>query len=50
MQLSDSGKSAAAYMVPTQEVEIELKVKNSLFIGTAGYTPSVEVARFALNF
>ncbi len=48
MQLSDSGKSAA-YMVPTKEVEVELKVKNSLFIGTAGYTPSVEIARSDFN-
>jgi hypothetical protein len=48
MQLSDPGKSST-YMVPTQEVEVELKVKNSVFIGTAGYTPSVEIARFGFN-
>jgi hypothetical protein len=32
-------------MVPAEEVEVEFKVKNSLFISSAGNTPTVELAR-----
>ena len=34
------------YTVPAEEAEVEIKVKNSLFISTASNTPSVESARF----
>ena len=48
MLSSESGKATAKarYNVPLEETEIEIKVKNSRFIGTGGYTPSVEAARF----
>jgi uncharacterized YigZ family protein len=33
------------YPIPAGEARIELRVKNSRFIGRAGYTPSVEAAK-----
>ncbi len=33
------------YPIPTGEAQIELQVKNSRFVGRAGYTPSVEEAK-----
>jgi uncharacterized YigZ family protein len=33
------------YPIPAGEVRVELMVKNSRFIGRAGYTPSVEAAK-----
>eukprot|EP00802_Teleaulax_amphioxeia_P015443 Tamp_15533.p1 GENE.Tamp_15533~~Tamp_15533.p1 ORF type:complete len:199 (-),score=39.91 Tamp_15533:319-915(-) len=32
-------------MIPSAECEVEIKVKNSRFIGSMGYTPTVEAAR-----
>ena len=31
--------------IPAAEVEIEIKIKNSRFIGTVGHTPTTEAAR-----
>jgi putative IMPACT (imprinted ancient) family translation regulator len=33
------------YPIPAGEARIELQVKNSRFIGRAGYTPSVAAAK-----
>ena len=33
------------YPIPAGEVQVELQIKNSRFIGRAGYTPSVEAAK-----
>ena len=40
-----SAGASGAMMVPSCESEVETKVKNSRFIGSLGYTPSVESAR-----
>ena len=37
------------YPIPAGEAEIELLVKNSRFIGRAGYTPSVDEAKAFIN-
>jgi uncharacterized YigZ family protein len=36
---------SSPYPIPAGEAEVELRVKNSRFIGRAGYTPTVEAAK-----